>query len=217
MLLPDKRGSQRSGGAWHSASFEDLAGDTAAAIAFLRNQREVPIAKIGVIGMSQGGKIAPIVASTVPEVDFVVNMVGGASPIRDELNYEENHNLRQMGFLPGISNAIAALSTRYIVNVGQREFWSSIGDFDPLPYWNQLTIPTLTLYGANDTNVDSQRSAARLRSLEKPNIEVIVYEGSGHALESPPGEGTQIIRPEALSRIAEFVTRAGRERLPPAN
>ncbi len=43
VLLPDKRGSEQSEGNWHTASFEDLATDTLAGIAFLRAQVEVPI------------------------------------------------------------------------------------------------------------------------------------------------------------------------------
>jgi dienelactone hydrolase len=205
VLLPDKRGSEQSRGNWRTASLDELATDTVAAIRYLRHQDHVPISRIGIVGMSQGGHIAPLVASKSSEVAFVVNVVGSATPLRNGLVYEENHNLRELGFLPGVSNVVARLSTTYLVRVGQKDFWNAIGDLDPIAHWQTLTVPALVLYGENDTNVNSSESAARLRSLEKPNIDVAVYAGSGHALEDPPEQGNSIFREDALDRITTFI------------
>ncbi len=205
VLLPDKRGSEKSGGEWRNASFADLATDTEAAIDYLEQQDVVPLASIGIVGMSQGGWIAPIVADRDDDLAFVVSMVGAAVTPREQLLFEENHNLRQMGFLPGISNLIALISTAVIRNGAQQEFWSTVGDFDPLPLWTRLDIPALALLGSDDTNVPSAESAERLQALGNPRITVRIYEGSGHALESPVGQGDSIIRPEALEDIYEFI------------
>ena len=205
VLLPDKRGSEQSEGDWRSASFEDLATDTLAAISYLKNQENVAVSKIGIIGMSQGGHIAPLVASESTDVNYVVNVVGGVAPMHDQLVYEENHNLRQMGFLPGVSNVIARLSTTWLIHVGQKEFWDAIGNFDNVTYWEELKVPALALYGANDTKVDSFQSAARLESLQKENVAVTIYDGSGHALEDPPEQGSSIFRQDALERIVQFI------------
>ena len=210
VLLPDKRGSEQSQGDWRTSSFEDLAGDTTAAIEFLKQQDEVAVSEIGIIGMSQGGHIAPLVADRSRDVAFVVNVVGGAVPMRQALLFEENHNLRHLGLLPGISNVVAFLSTSYLVHVGQKDFWDAIGDYDPLPYWQKLQVPALSLYGREDTNVDALENAVRLRLLGKSNIEVDVYEGSGHALEAPEGKGNRIFREDALRRIRDFIEAARR-------
>ncbi len=208
VLLPDKRGSEQSQGDWRTASFEDLAGDALAAVDFLKTQEDVAVSQIGIIGMSQGGHIAPLAADRSRDVAFVVNVVGGAVPMRQALFYEENHNLRQLGLLPGISNAVAYLSTAHLVHVSQKEFWDAIGDFDPLPYWRKLEAPALVLYGQNDTNVDASANAGRLRSLRKANIEIEIFDGSGHALEDPEGQGERIFREDALRRIRDFVRAA---------
>ena len=76
VLLPDKRGSEQSEGDWRTASFEDLATDTVEAVDFLNNQAEVAISDIGVIGLSQGGHIAPVVADQTQDIAFLVNIVG---------------------------------------------------------------------------------------------------------------------------------------------
>ena len=49
VLLPDKRGSEKSGGDWRSASFEDLATDTLAAVDYLGSQEHVEITNVGIV------------------------------------------------------------------------------------------------------------------------------------------------------------------------
>jgi dienelactone hydrolase len=205
VLLPDKRGSEISQGDWRKASFEDLATDTLAAISFLNDQEQIPITTIGIGGLSQGGHIAPLVASESSDVAFLVNIVGACLPMHELLVYEETHNLREMGFLPGISNILAYPSSWMIRNISQKEFWNAIGNFDPLPYWERITTSSLVLHGEKDTNVPSAMSAARLRSLEKPNIAIKIYVGSGHALEDPEGIGNSFFRKDALRDIREFI------------
>ena len=206
VLLPDKRGSEQSQGDWRTASFEDLATDTEAALDLLRTQDVIGVSRLGVIGLSQGGQIAPLVVDrTGGNIDFVVNVVGGALPMHAQLVYEETHNLRELGVLPGIAGLLAYPSTWSIMHVRQRAFWSAVGDFDPLPYWRRIEVPALVLYGEDDTNVPARRSAELLRSLDKPNIEVRVYPGSGHALESPAGAGNSLFRPDALRAIRDFI------------
>jgi len=206
VLLPDKRGSEESAGNWRTASFEDLATDTRAAIEYLRVQRSVPISGIGVIGMSQGGWIAPLVATQEADLAFLVSVVGSVVTPREQLLYEENHNLRQAGFLPGISNALAYVGSANVRYLAQPELYELIVDYDPLPYWRDISIDSLALFGAQDTNVPSAESAKRLMSLNNPRIQVKVYNGSGHALESPLGQGNSIIRKDALEDISTFIS-----------
>ena len=208
VLLPDKRGSEQSGGNWQSADFEDLATDTLAAIEFMREQDAVELSDLGIIGMSQGGWIAPIVAREFADLDFIVSMVGSAVTPNEQLLYEENYNLQQIGFLPGVSHAIALMSTQYVRHVRMPAFYDAVGEFDPVPLWEATPVRALVLLGAADTNVPSQRSAARIEALGKDTIEVVVYEGSGHALQDPPGQGDRLIRGEALDAIARFILRS---------
>ena len=135
-------------------------------------------------------------------------MVGAAVTTDEQLAFEENHNLRQMGFLPGISNLISMASIRFIKHVGQRQYWQAVGNFDPLPYWKDVDVSAFALLGSDDTNVPSRESAARLYALKNPRIRVSIYEGSGHPLEDPPEYGNSIIRYDALEDISEFIDAA---------
>jgi len=205
VLLPDKRGSEKSQGDWRTSSFEDLATDTRAAIEYLRAQPSVPLTGIGIVGMSQGGWIAPLVAVQEDDLAFLVSMVGPMVTPREQLLYEENYNLRQLGFLPGISNLLAYVGSANVRYLAQPELYEQIVDYDPLPYWRDMAVDSLVLFGADDTNVPSAESARRLGSLDNPRIRVKIFEGSGHALESPIGQGESVIRDDALIEISDFI------------
>ncbi|MCA9939134.1 MAG: alpha/beta fold hydrolase [Anaerolineales bacterium] len=206
VLLPDKRGSEKSEGNWRTSSYEDLATDTLAAIDFMRNQQLVRVSQLGIIGMSQGGQISPLVAVQSPDVAFLVAVVGTSLSSYDVLHYEEVNNLREIGFLPGIADLIAYPSTYVLRKFRQRDFWDAVGNFDGLPYWQKLSIPAQVMYGSADPNVPAAASQARLEALRKDNIRVIVYEGSEHALQDPPGEGNSIFRTAALQDLLDFIT-----------
>ena len=136
---------------------------------------------------------------------FLVNVVGGSVTMHEVVLYEENYNLRQLGLIPGLSNLMAYPSTWILRNIAAKEFWGAIGNFDPIPYWESLTVSALVLYGQDDTNVPSAESAAKLRSLGKSNIDAKIYEGSGHALEDPKGTGDSVFREDALKDIRDFI------------
>lgn len=205
VLLPDKRGSEQSGGDWRTASFEDLATDTLAAVSYLKEQSDIPVTSVGVVGMSQGGHIAPLVVDRSSDVAWVVNVVGSSLAMHELLVYEETHNLRQMGFLPGVSNVMAHGTSFLVRNVADPDFWNAIGNFDPIPYWEAMAVRSLVVYGEKDTNVPAAESARRLRALGNPNITVTVYPGSGHAIEDPEGQGNRLFRRDALDNIVSFI------------
>jgi pimeloyl-ACP methyl ester carboxylesterase len=110
-----------------------------------------------------------------------------------------------MGFLPGVADLIAYPSTFVLRKFTQRDFWDAVGNFDALPYWQELTIPTLVMYGSDDPNVPVEAIKARLEALHKENIQVNIYEGSEHALQDPPGRGNSIFCEEALADIRDFI------------
>ena len=216
VLLPDKRGSEKSKGDWRTSSFEDLATDTTAAVQYLMGIPSVDPARIGVVGLSQGGWIAPVAAVKSQDISYVVNMVGPAVKTYEQLLYEERYNIEEMGFLPFVSKALAYPSTYFIRKVPLKDFYGAVGNFDPIPYWRDVAVPALVLYGSEDTNTPTAESVKRLEALKKSNIAVKVYDGSGHGLEDPVGRGRNLIRDEALADIARFV-RPDLEAAPPSD
>ena len=80
-LIYDKRGVGKSTGDWRQSDFNDLAADAISAIALLKQRKEIDPQKIGIYGHSQGGMIAPLVASRSKDVSFVISGAGGAIPV----------------------------------------------------------------------------------------------------------------------------------------
>ena len=76
VLRYDKRGVGKSTGNRSEATTLDLAADAEAAVRFLRSRPEVDTRRIGVIGHSEGGLIAPLLASRDPGLAFVVMLAG---------------------------------------------------------------------------------------------------------------------------------------------
>ena len=76
VLRYDDRGVGRSGGSFKEATSEDFASDAQAAVEFLGSHPEVDGARIGLVGHSEGGLIAPMVATRVDDLAFVVLLAG---------------------------------------------------------------------------------------------------------------------------------------------
>ncbi|MEK7331226.1 MAG: alpha/beta fold hydrolase, partial [Candidatus Eisenbacteria bacterium] len=80
VLRVDDRGVGGSTGRFSQATSEDFAGDVLAGIEFLKTRREIDRKRIGLIGHSEGGLIAPMVATRSKDVAFIVLMAGPGIP-----------------------------------------------------------------------------------------------------------------------------------------
>jgi pimeloyl-ACP methyl ester carboxylesterase len=74
VLRYDDRGVGGSGGNFSEATTADFATDVEAAVKFLKTRKD--IGKIGLFGHSEGGIIAPIVASRNSNIDFIILLAG---------------------------------------------------------------------------------------------------------------------------------------------
>jgi hypothetical protein len=80
VLRFDDRGIGKSTGDFSSATSEDFATDVLAGVEYLKTRNEVNKDEIGLIGHSEGGLIAPMVAVKSPDVAFIVLMAGPGLP-----------------------------------------------------------------------------------------------------------------------------------------
>ncbi len=99
VLRYDDRGVADSGGKFEDATTEDFATDAVAAFTYLQSLPSINKRKIGLIGHSEGGTIAPMVASKNSDVAFIVLMAGTAIP-GDELMMLQNYLLGKANGMP---------------------------------------------------------------------------------------------------------------------
>lgn len=80
VLRYDERGVGESEGSYSGATSEDFARDVASAVRFLRGRSEVRSDAVGLVGLSEGGIVAPMVHTRFEPVSFLVLMAGPSVP-----------------------------------------------------------------------------------------------------------------------------------------
>ena len=109
VLRFDDRGFAKSTGDFSNATTADFATDVESAISYLKTRKEIDQKNIGLIGHSEGGVIAPIVASKSTDVAFIVLLAGTGIPGDELLLLQQN----LIGKAMGMSQKQLAHSTEF--------------------------------------------------------------------------------------------------------
>lgn len=80
VLRVDDRGLKGSPDDFYKATNEDFASDVSAGVEFLKARKEINPKQIGLIGHSEGGLVAPMVAAKSKDVAFIVLLAAPALP-----------------------------------------------------------------------------------------------------------------------------------------
>lgn len=160
VLRVDDRGVGKSNGDFGKATSEDFASDANSSVDYLLSRSEVDKNKIGLIGHSEGGMIAPMVAVKRKDIDFIVLMAGPGVKIT-ELMAEQNEAVARSS---GVSDkALAEIKplfrrvTRSILDAADSatafattiiliENWSANKDKTILEEMNMVTAKQRTEY-----------------------------------------------------------------------
>jgi uncharacterized protein len=97
VLRVDKRGIGQSTGNYDVATTEDFAADALAGVEYLKTRKEVDAKQIGLIGHSEGGLIAPMIAVRSNDIAFIVLMAGPCVTGEEILYAQEALISRAMG------------------------------------------------------------------------------------------------------------------------
>lgn len=106
VLRYDKRGVAKSTGSYALATSEDFASDAEAGIVYLKTRKEIDPRRIGLIGHSEGGLIAPLIASRRSDVAWIV-LLAGPGLRGDEILFAQQALIAKA---QGVSDANIALS-----------------------------------------------------------------------------------------------------------
>lgn len=93
VLRYDKRGCGDSSGNYETATSQDFSNDVLAAIEFLKSRKDISL--IGLVGHSEGGVIAPLVATKSKDVAFIV-LMAGTGVTGEEILYEQGALIQQI-------------------------------------------------------------------------------------------------------------------------
>ena len=213
-LRYDDRGAGLSTGDIENVTTEGFCRDAAAGIAFLRKTGH--FSKIGVIGHSEGGSIAFMLAAQ-KKCDFIVSMAGPGLRGDSIIVEQTNELLRQQG-QPATMTVRQMRLTMLLQKTNP--WYDYFVDFDPAPVIKQIKCPALLLNGDKDSQVMAASNIPVIRALlsdnekhQLPDNQVIkVYPGLNHLFQhcttgmpAEYGSIEETISEEVLHDIAEWI------------
>jgi pimeloyl-ACP methyl ester carboxylesterase len=212
VLLYDKRGVAGSSGEWEQASIEDLAGDAAAGVAYLRSHPRVRRDAVGLFGQSQAGWVIPAAAAREPGADFLIILSGGGVGPAEQETFRARAEAVAQGLdgdraaaLMALKWQFAATSERwddYIAAVRAADpriigiveaptdsaarTWALprlLARYDAARDLGAIRVPTLVVFGETDDNVPVDRAIAEWRAAVPASLlRIEALPGVGHAL-----------------------------------
>jgi len=219
VLRLDDRGIGGSDAGPPGATSADFAGDIRAGIAYLRRRSDIDPDRIALVGHSEGGLIAPMVAAADPRVRAIVVMAGPSQTGRQILEYQNRYSVDSMARMTGpkrdslIASIPHALDSVSAANPWMRFFM----EHDPLATARAVHTPVLILQGATDRQVSADQAnvlAAAFRAGGNRDVTVRVFPETNHLfVADPSGNPTgyaalpsKQVRSEVLGAIADWLT-----------
>jgi len=111
-LRYDDRGIDNSEGNFAISTSEDFAEDAKAGIEFLKTHPKVNASKLGIVGHSEGGMIAPMVAAEDSSIGFIILLAGPGIPIDELMILQNNEVSKAAGVAESIIKENAALNQK---------------------------------------------------------------------------------------------------------
>lgn len=113
VLRTDKRGIGRTTGTFDGSGLKDYVSDALAGVAYLKSRPEVDAKKIGLVGHSEGGAVAPTIAVRSPDVSFIVLLAAPGISGYDILVLQDGTEAKAGGSTDEQVELIRGFSRRY--------------------------------------------------------------------------------------------------------
>lgn len=199
VLRTDDRGCGCSGGGpLKNATIQDRADDNRSAVAYLKGRAEIDPARIGLLGLSEGGIIGPMIAASDDSIRAVVILAGTATngwKIMEHqywYDIERNEKLSSQEKKDALEKRMAKL--RKWVRSGKATPWSmSFMAYMPLPTAQKVTCPVLILHGDKDAQVPVEHAhylAQAMKSAGNTDVTVRIFKDIDHPF-LPDTDGRQ--------------------------
>lgn len=215
VLRMDDRGQGASGGRWAGATTADFADDIRAGLAWLRTRPEIDPARLGVVGHSEGGLVAPMVAATDTSLRVIVMLAAPSRTGRRVIHYQQRQAIDAM---PGMSQAqrdsTFAAAQVTLDSLARIDPWlRHYVEYDPLPGARAVRRPAvLIVQGATDRQVTADQAPEwerAFRAAGNRDVTMRIFDEANHLLAQdrdgdPNGYGRlpqRAVRPDILAYL----------------
>ncbi len=218
VLRMDDRGTFASKGDFATSNTADFADDIRAALTWLRQQPEIDTRRIALVGHSEGGMVAPMVAAGDPTLKGIVLLAGPSQTGRKILTYQNRFRLDADSSLsPSQRDSALTATMQGIDSAAANSPWLAYFlSYDPVAAARKVRVPVLVLQGETDRQVTAEQAPALGKAFKaggNRDVTVKLYPNTNHLfVEDPDGSPmgysslpTSKVRPEVLSDIASWV------------
>jgi len=111
-FVHDKRGTGESEGDYVKTNYDDYITDAGNCALFLSKHKRIDPEMIGVLGGSEGGRIAVLAASRFPVIKFVISFAGTVVSMEEDRIYAQMGAYKTRGYSDSLINIITPLWKR---------------------------------------------------------------------------------------------------------
>jgi dienelactone hydrolase len=216
VLRLDDRMVGASGGTRGTSA--DNADDIRAALAFLRTRPEIDGSRLALVGHSEGGLIAPMIAATDTALKGAVLMAGPSQTGAEILRFQQRQAIdNDSTFPPESRDSMYAVAHDSLQTLITTDTWLRFfADYDPLATARQVKTPILILHGSTDRQVTAEQAPAlaeAFRNGGNPDVTMEVFPDLNHLfIHDPDGQpggynrlSSNKVVPEVLGVMVEWL------------
>ena len=186
VLRVDDRGVGKSSGDHARSTTYDEADDVQTEVAWLRARDGIDPQRVALVGYSEGGLIAPMVAAKDPAIAAIVTFAGPGTSGADLARYQITQAVMRDASIPAAEKE-KEIAKQLAEDMTPRE--RVVLTIDPLEFARRVRCPALILQGGMDLHVpmrSAERIAAAMRSNGNSDVTVRIFPGVSHSMLPDP-------------------------------
>lgn len=170
VLRFDDRGTGESGGAYRGATSRDFADDVRALVAWARERDDIDPDRILLLGHSEGGLIAPLVAADDTRLAGIALLAGPAYTGAQIVAFQQRSAIRE-GYPSAFASTRDSMfraAQQGLDSVARSDAWlREFLAYDPVPTIARVRVPVLILQGETDMQVTPEQADTLAAALQR--------------------------------------------------